>query len=48
MTGSFQDYAAAREDMPPIRIDVLEVPATTNPLGVKGVGEAGTRRRSPR
>jgi carbon-monoxide dehydrogenase large subunit len=30
------------EDMPPIVDDVHPVPATTNPLGVKGVGEAGT------
>jgi carbon-monoxide dehydrogenase large subunit len=30
------------DDMPPITVDVIEVPATTNPLGVKGIGEAGT------
>jgi aerobic carbon-monoxide dehydrogenase large subunit len=30
------------EDMPPLRDAMLNVPATTNPLGVKGVGEAGT------
>jgi carbon-monoxide dehydrogenase large subunit len=30
------------EDLPSIDIGVVEVPATTNPLGVKGVGEAGT------
>jgi carbon-monoxide dehydrogenase large subunit len=43
VTGSFQDYAMPRaEDMPPIDIGVHTVPATTNPLGVKGVGEAGT------
>ncbi len=30
------------DDMPPIVDDVHPVPATTNPLGVKGVGEAGT------
>ncbi len=43
VTGSFQDYAMPRaEDMPPIHIGVHAVPATTNPLGVKGVGEAGT------
>ena len=29
-------------DIPPIRDALLCVPATTNPLGVKGVGEAGT------
>ena len=43
VTGSFQDYALPRaEDMPPIHVGVHAVPATTNPLGVKGVGEAGT------
>jgi carbon-monoxide dehydrogenase large subunit len=44
VTGSFQDYAMPRAaDMPPvIRDEMLCVPATTNPLGVKGVGEAGT------
>ena len=43
VTGSFMDYAMPRaDDMPPIRDALLCVPATTNPLGVKGVGEAGT------
>jgi carbon-monoxide dehydrogenase large subunit len=43
VTGSFMDYAMPRaEDIPPIRDAMLNVPATTNPLGVKGVGEAGT------
>lgn len=43
VTGSFQDYALPRaEDMPPMHLSMHEVPATTNPLGVKGVGEAGT------
>jgi len=44
VTGSFQDYAMPRAaDMPrAIRDELLCVPATTNPLGVKGVGEAGT------
>ncbi len=43
VTGSFTDYAMPRAaDMPPIRDALLCVPATTNPLGVKGVGEAGT------
>jgi carbon-monoxide dehydrogenase large subunit len=43
ITGSFMDYAMPRaDDMPPIKDSVLEIPATTNPLGVKGVGEAGT------
>jgi carbon-monoxide dehydrogenase large subunit len=43
VTGSFMDYAMPRaEDMPPMRDAMHNVPATTNPLGVKGVGEAGT------
>ncbi len=44
VTGSFLDYAMPRAaDMPPvIRDELVCVPATTNPLGVKGVGEAGT------
>jgi len=44
VSGSFQDYAMPRaSDMPSdIRDALHSVPATTNPLGVKGVGEAGT------
>ena len=43
VTGSFMDYAMPRaDDMPPMRDALHPVPATTNPLGVKGVGEAGT------
>jgi carbon-monoxide dehydrogenase large subunit len=30
------------DDIPPMRDALYDVPATTNPLGVKGVGEAGT------
>jgi carbon-monoxide dehydrogenase large subunit len=43
ISGSFMDYAMPRaDDMPLIRDAFHPVPATTNPLGVKGVGEAGT------
>ena len=43
VTGSFMDYAMPRaQDLPPFKDDVHQVPATTNPLGVKGAGEAGT------
>jgi carbon-monoxide dehydrogenase large subunit len=43
VTGTFMDYAMPRaQDMPPIADAGHNVPATTNPLGVKGVGEAGT------
>jgi carbon-monoxide dehydrogenase large subunit len=43
VTGSFMDYAMPRaQDMPEIRDALHVVPATTNPLGVKGTGEAAT------
>lgn len=43
ITASFMDYGMPRaSDMPPIADISKPVPATTNPLGVKGVGEAGT------
>jgi carbon-monoxide dehydrogenase large subunit len=43
LSGSFMDYAMPRAvDMPVIRDQMHIVPATTNPLGVKGVGEAAT------
>jgi len=43
LTGTFMDYAMPRAtDMPPVADAGHNVPATTNPLGVKGVGEAGT------
>jgi carbon-monoxide dehydrogenase large subunit len=44
VTGSFQDYAMPRaDDMPLVlRDELLNVRATTNVLGVKGVGEGGT------
>ena len=42
LTGSFMDYALPRAaDLPDIEVDLIEVPCTTNPLGVKGAGEAG-------
>jgi carbon-monoxide dehydrogenase large subunit len=43
LTGSFMDYAMPHADeVPDVAGDVHPVPATTNPLGTKGVGEAGT------
>lgn len=44
VTGSFMDYGVPRaDDMPPaILFDTLGTPSPTNPLGVKGCGEAGT------
>jgi len=42
LSGSFMDYAVPRaDDLPDIEVDLIEVPCGTNPLGVKGAGEAG-------
>ncbi len=42
-TGSLMDYVLPRAaDMPPMQVLSHDVPSATNPLGVKGVGEAGT------
>jgi carbon-monoxide dehydrogenase large subunit len=43
MTGSFMDYCMPRaDDFPDFKLAANEVPTARNPLGVKGVGEAGT------
>ncbi len=42
-SGSFMDYAMPRADMmPEIRLQTREVRTAVNPVGAKGVGEAGT------
>ena len=42
LTGSFMDYCMPRADsVPAIRFVTNNVPCTTNPLGIKGAGEAG-------
>ena len=42
LSGSFMDYALPRAaDLPDIEVDLIEVPCVSNPLGVKGAGEAG-------
>ena len=43
VSASFMDYAMPRaHHLPMFKDETHEVPATTNPLGVKGAGEAGT------
>lgn len=43
VTGSFMDYGIPRaDDVPPIHFSTNEVRCQTNPLGIKGCGEAGT------
>jgi len=42
LSASFMDYALPRaEDLPNIEVELMSVPCETNPLGVKGAGEAG-------
>jgi carbon-monoxide dehydrogenase large subunit len=48
MSGSFTDYALPRaSDVPFIRTQLVETPASDNPLGVKGVGEAAATGSTP-
>jgi aerobic carbon-monoxide dehydrogenase large subunit len=43
VTGSFMDYAMPRAtDIPVVEVKSNPVPTKTNPLGVKGAGEAGS------
>jgi len=43
LAGTFMDYAMPRaDDMPGFEVGAHEVPTQVNPLGAKGVGEAGT------
>jgi len=47
-TGSLVDYLVpAASDLPHFETGRTETPATSNPLGVKGVGEAGTIASTP-
>jgi carbon-monoxide dehydrogenase large subunit len=47
-TGTFADYLLpSAADLPSFVTDRTETPSTTNPLGVKGVGEAGTIASTP-
>jgi len=43
LTASFADYALLRAgDAPAVHSELLETPSPLNPLGAKGIGEAGT------
>jgi carbon-monoxide dehydrogenase large subunit len=47
-TGTLADYLMpSAADLPHFTTDRTETPATTNPLGVKGVGETGTIASTP-
>ena len=48
VTGSLMDYALPRAShVPWLELDRTETPSPVNPLGVKGVGEAGTIGATP-
>lgn len=48
MTGSFMDYAMPRAtDFPRFELSSTVTPTPSNPLGAKGVGEAGTLGSTP-
>ncbi len=48
VTGSLTQYLVpAASEMPSFVVDRTETPSTTNPLGVKGIGEAGTIAAPP-
>jgi aerobic carbon-monoxide dehydrogenase large subunit len=48
VTASLADYQLPRaENLPPIDFETRNVPSTTNPLGLKGAGEAGSIGSTP-
>ncbi len=48
ITGSFMDYVMPRAtDFPQFELDRTETPTPVNPLGAKGIGEAGTIGSTP-
>jgi carbon-monoxide dehydrogenase large subunit len=48
LTASFMDYAMPRADtVPSFHFETRNVPSTTNALGIKGAGEAGTIGATP-
>jgi carbon-monoxide dehydrogenase large subunit len=48
LTGSLMDYALPRAaDLPRLQLARTETPTPVNPLGIKGIGEAGTIGSTP-
>jgi carbon-monoxide dehydrogenase large subunit len=48
LTATFMDYAVPRADLvPSFHFETRNVPSTTNALGIKGAGEAGTIGATP-
>jgi aerobic carbon-monoxide dehydrogenase large subunit len=48
LTASFMDYCMPRADnLPSFKVDTIETPCPSNPLGIKGCGEAGAIASPP-
>jgi len=48
VTASYMDYCMPRaDDLPSFRVDTVETPCPSNPLGIKGCGEAGAIAAPP-
>jgi carbon-monoxide dehydrogenase large subunit len=48
LTTTMADYLVpSAADLPSFETDYTQTPSTTNPLGVKGIGEAGTIASTP-
>ena len=48
MAATLMDYALPRADsMPEIEFETRNIPSTTNPMGLKGAGEAGSIGSTP-
>ncbi len=48
LTASYMDYCMPRaDDAPAFKIDTIETPCPSNPLGIKGCGEAGAIASPP-
>ena len=48
LTASYMDYCMPRaDDLPSFNVDTIETPCPSNPLGIKGCGEAGAIASPP-
>jgi aerobic carbon-monoxide dehydrogenase large subunit len=48
LTASYMDYCMPRaDDLPSFKVDSIETPCPSNPLGIKGCGEAGAIASTP-
>ncbi len=48
LTASYMDYCMPRaEDVPSFKVETIETPCPSNPLGIKGCGEAGAIASPP-